>query len=53
MTPLEITAAILKLAPPLQSFVADILKTIKGAPSAPAAARRVILLAGRRAILRA
>lgn len=52
MNPLALTSAILSLAPELQKLVAEILEAIKGAPTAPIATRRVLLLAGKRAILR-
>lgn len=50
--PLALTSAILALAPELRDLVSDIVGAIKGAPNAPAAARRIVILAGRRAILR-
>lgn len=52
MNPLALTSAILALAPELQKLVGEIVEVIRGSATASIATRRVLLLAGRKAILR-
>lgn len=52
MNPLALTSAILSLAPELQKLVGEILEAIKGSKTASVATRKLLIFAGRKAILR-
>lgn len=52
MNPIALTSAILALAPELRQLVGEIVTLIQGSRTASAATRKLLIFAGRRAILR-